>query len=63
MAEVALSRNFKLSHGKVGPKPACKRLRDFNVYRWNAEYGKNPQVALQAVTLCTGNITRGVRKN
>ena len=44
MAEFTLPKNSKVQPGKVWPKPEGKRLRDFKIYRWNPDDGKNPQV-------------------
>ena len=44
MAQFALPKNSKVQPGKVWPKPQGKNLRDFRIYRWNPDDGKNPQV-------------------
>jgi succinate dehydrogenase / fumarate reductase iron-sulfur subunit len=45
MAEFALPKNSKISGGKAWPKPAgATETREFRVYRWNPDDGKNPSV-------------------
>ncbi|MGB8314635.1 MAG: succinate dehydrogenase iron-sulfur subunit [Aestuariivirga sp.] len=44
MVEFALPQNSKVQPGKVWPKPAGGTLREFRIYRWNPDDGKNPQV-------------------
>ena len=44
MVEFALPKNSKIQPGKQWPKPAGKTLRDFKVYRWNPDDGKNPRL-------------------
>ena len=45
MVEFALPRNSKISGGKSWPKPAgATETREFKVYRWNPDDGKNPSV-------------------
>ena len=44
MVEFSLPQNSKVQPGKVWPKPAGKKLREFKIYRWNPDDGKNPQV-------------------
>ena len=45
MVEFALPKNSKITEGKAWPKPAtAKNTREFRVYRWNPDDGKNPQV-------------------
>ncbi len=43
MAEFTLPRNSKIGKGKtVKAPPGAKRTKEFNVYRWNPDDGKNP---------------------
>ncbi len=43
MAEFSLPANSKIGTGKTVAAPAdAKRVREFKVYRWNPEDGKNP---------------------
>ena len=45
MAEFALPKNSKITGGKAWPKPAgATETREFRVYRWNPDDGKNPSV-------------------
>ena len=45
MVEFALPKNSRISGGKVWPKPqGATDTREFNVYRWNPDDGKNPRI-------------------
>ena len=45
MVEFALPKNSKITGGKEWPKPAgATELREFKVYRWNPDDGKNPGI-------------------
>ena len=45
MVEFALPKNSRITSGKIWPKPAgATETREFKVYRWNPDDGKNPQV-------------------
>ena len=45
MVEFALPKNSKITGGKEWPKPAdATHTREFKVYRWNPDDGKNPSV-------------------
>src|ERR1700694_5065438 len=45
MVEFALPKNSRISGGKTWPKPAgATETREFKVYRWNPDDGKNPSV-------------------
>ena len=45
MVEFALPKNSRISGGKAWPKPAgATELREFRIYRWNPDDGKNPSV-------------------
>src|SRR5580765_5774600 len=45
MAEFSLPKNSKITGGKAWPKPAgATETREFRVYRWNPDDGKNPSV-------------------
>ena len=45
MVEFALPKNSKITGGKTWPKPAgATSVREFRVYRWNPDDGKNPSV-------------------
>ena len=43
MVEFALPKNSRITGGKTWPKPAgASETREFKVYRWNPDDGKNP---------------------
>ena len=45
MVEIALPKNSRISGGKTWPKPpGATETREFKVYRWNPDDGKNPSV-------------------
>ena len=45
MVEFALPKNSKITGGKAWPKPAgATETREFRVYRWNPDDGKNPGI-------------------
>src|SRR6266516_3542937 len=45
MVEFALPRNSRITGGRTWPKPAgATETREFKVYRWNPDDGKNPGV-------------------
>ena len=45
MVEFALPKNSRIIGGKAWPKPAgAAETREFRVYRWNPDDGKNPSV-------------------
>src|SRR5437879_3827660 len=45
MVEFALPKNSRITGGKTWPKPAsATQTREFKVYRWNPDDGKNPSV-------------------
>src|SRR4051812_18212499 len=47
MVEFALPKKSRISGGKNWPKPAgATQTREFKIYRWNPEDGKNPSVDL-----------------
>ncbi len=52
MAEFSLPRNSKIGKGKTVKAPAgAKRTKEFNVYRWNPDDGKNPVMDTYEVDL------------
>src|SRR6202795_174018 len=54
MAEFALPKNSRISGGKTWPKPAgATETREFKIYRWNPDDGKNPSV--DTYTVDTGD--------
>jgi succinate dehydrogenase / fumarate reductase iron-sulfur subunit len=45
MVEFALPKNSRITGGKAWPKPqGATETREFRVYRWNPDDGKNPSV-------------------
>ena len=45
MVEFALPKNSKITGGKTWPKPVgATETREFKIYRWNPDGGKNPRV-------------------
>ena len=45
MVEFALPKNSRITTGKTWPKPeGATNVRKFQIYRWNPDDGKNPQV-------------------
>src|SRR5229473_3586966 len=45
MVEFALPKNSRISGGTTWPKPAgASETREFKIYRWNPDDGKNPSV-------------------
>jgi succinate dehydrogenase / fumarate reductase iron-sulfur subunit len=54
MVEFTLPKNSKVGTGKTWKaKPGAKRVKEFKVYRWNQDDGKNPQVDTFEVDLDT----------
>ena len=52
MVELTLPKNSKVQQGKVWPHhPSAKREREFRIYRWNPDDGKNPQIDTYYVDL------------
>jgi len=52
MVELTLPKNSKVTQGKVWPHhKGAQREREFRIYRWNPDDGKNPQVDTYYVDL------------
>ena len=52
MVQFTLPKNSKITKGTVHEKPAgAKNLKEFRVYRWNSEDGKNPHIDTYFVDL------------
>jgi len=51
MVEINLPKNSRVQDGKSWPTPEGARLKEFRVYRWNPDDGKNPQVDTYQVDL------------
>jgi succinate dehydrogenase / fumarate reductase iron-sulfur subunit len=52
MAEFTLPKNSRVTEGKAWPKPqGAAETREFRVYRWNPDDGKNPRVDTYHVNL------------
>ena len=43
MVKFALPKPSRVDNGKTWPKPAAPNLRQFQVYRWSPDDGKNPR--------------------
>jgi succinate dehydrogenase / fumarate reductase iron-sulfur subunit len=43
MVQLTLPKNSRMTSGKTWPKPqGATNLREFHIYRWNPDDGKNP---------------------
>ena len=65
MVEFTLPKNSKINPGKVWDKPeGASNLKEFKIYRWNPDDGKNPQVDTYYVDLdnCGPMILDGLKK-
>ena len=52
MVEFSLPKNSRVTEGKAWPKPqGATETREFRVYRWNPDDGKNPRVDTYHVNL------------
>ena len=52
MVQLTLPKNSKITQGKVWPHhPGAKREREFRIYRWTPDDGKNPRVDTYYVDL------------
>jgi succinate dehydrogenase / fumarate reductase iron-sulfur subunit len=52
MVQLTLPKNSTITKGKVWPKPeGATRTREFHVYRWNPDDGKNPTMDTYFVDL------------
>ena len=51
MVAFTLPQNSKLQPGKVHPMPAGTNIREFKIYRWNPDDGKNPQVDTYSINM------------
>lgn len=51
MVELNLPKNSRVQDGKNWPAPQASRVKEFRVYRWNPDDGKNPQVDTYQVDL------------
>src|SRR5438105_2479302 len=43
MVEFTLPKNSRITEGKAWPRPSGERVKEFHVYRWNPDDGKNPR--------------------
>ena len=66
MVEFALPKNSKITGGKTWPKPVgATETREFKVYRWNPDDGKNPgivKVRLRQLTPARGELVPRARQ-
>jgi succinate dehydrogenase / fumarate reductase, iron-sulfur subunit len=53
MVQFTLPKNSKIRTGKTWPRPDGNVVRKFQVYRWNPDDGKNPQVDTYFVDMAT----------
>ena len=54
MVQLTLPKNSRMTTGKTWPKPeGAKNLRQFQVYRWNPDDGKNPAIDTYFVDMDT----------
>lgn len=45
MVQFNLPKNSRITEGKVWPKPdGAKSLREYKIYRWNPDDGRNPRI-------------------
>jgi succinate dehydrogenase / fumarate reductase iron-sulfur subunit len=44
MVEFRLPKHSRVEKGRIWPKPDSKSLREFQVYRWNPDDGRNPRL-------------------
>ncbi|MEM9107178.1 MAG: succinate dehydrogenase iron-sulfur subunit [Pseudomonadota bacterium] len=52
MVELALPKNSRITEGKTWPKPdGASNLREFRIYRWSPDEGKNPSIDTYHVNL------------
>src|SRR2546423_11439864 len=43
MVEFTLPKNSRITEGKAWPRPQAEHVKEFHVYRWNPDDGKNPR--------------------
>jgi succinate dehydrogenase / fumarate reductase, iron-sulfur subunit len=52
MAEFTLPKNSRMIEGKSWPAPAgARKLREYRIYRWNPDDGRNPRIDTYQVDL------------
>ena len=51
MVELSLPKNSRVQDGKKWPASQGSRIKEFRVYRWNPDDGKNPQVDTYTIDL------------
>ena len=52
MVQFTLPQNSQIGAGKTWPKPAgSKKMREYRIYRWNPEDGRNPRIDTYFVNL------------
>jgi succinate dehydrogenase / fumarate reductase iron-sulfur subunit len=45
MVQLTLPKNSRISEGKTWPRPdGARSLKEFRIYRWNPEDGRNPHL-------------------
>src|SRR3981081_1119600 len=50
MAKFALPKPSRVVNGKTWPRPTAPNLRQFQVYRWTPDRGKNPRAELSSIS-------------
>ena len=54
MVQLTLPKNSRVTPGKTWPRPAhAIHGREFRVYRWNPDDGKNPRISTIAGRWCS----------
>jgi len=43
MVEFTLPKNSRVTEGQAWPRPQAEHLKEFRIYRWNPDDGKNPR--------------------
>jgi len=51
MVEINLPKNSQVKDGKAWPAPQGNSIKEFHIYRWNPDDGKNPQVDTYKIDL------------
>ena len=52
MVEFTLPKNSRVTEGKVWPAPqGAQNVREYQIYRWNPDDGKNPRLDTFSVNL------------
>ena len=60
MVQLTLPKNSKMTKGKVWNKPEGKKVRKFEVYRWNPDDTENPHVDTYHLDMAQCAVESGV---